>query len=292
MSIAAQLPYHPPFDWAALLRFLSARAMQGVERVDEERYLRTLSVDGVAGWVEVRDSPAGQTLRVEAAGALLPVLPALLARLSHLFDLSARPHLIAARLGRDPLLAAAVERCPGLRVPRAADGFELAVRAVLGQQITVKAATTLAGRFADAFGEAIRTPHAELTRLCPRAEVVAGLSPASLAALGVVQSRARSLIALAAEVASGRLKLEPGADPEETMQRLVALPGIGGWTAQYVAMRALGWGDAFPKEDVVLRKRLGGLTAKGADARSQVWRPWRSYAVLHLWHGGAGAVSR
>jgi AraC family transcriptional regulator of adaptative response / DNA-3-methyladenine glycosylase II len=291
MRIAAQLEYHPPFDWAALLRFLSARAMKGVERVGGESYFRTVSIDGVAGWIEVRDVPALRMLQVEAAGALMPVFPALLARLSHLFDLSARPDVIAARLRQDPLLAAAVGRSPGLRVPGAVDGFELVVRAILGQQITVKAATTLAGRFAEAFGEAISTPHADLARLCPRAEVVAGLSPGSLAALGVVQSRARSLIAVAGEVASGRLQLVPGADPEATMQRLVALPGIGGWTAQYVAMRALRWGDAFPREDVVLRKRLGGVTAKAAEARSRAWRPWRSYAVLHLWQSDARVAS-
>jgi AraC family transcriptional regulator of adaptative response / DNA-3-methyladenine glycosylase II len=185
---------------------------------------------------------------------------------------------------QDNLLADAVARNPGLRVPGAFDGFELAVRAILGQQITVKAATTLAGRFAEAFGETIDTPYHELQHLWPTPHRVASVKVEALVTLGIVKTRARSIIAVAAEIASNRLKLEAGAHPDVTIEQLVALPGIGTWTAQYIVMRALRWPDAFPKEDIALRNRLGGVTAAQAEDMSQAWRPWRSYATLHLWH--------
>jgi AraC family transcriptional regulator of adaptative response / DNA-3-methyladenine glycosylase II len=191
--------------------------------------------------------------------------------------------VIGAHLAQDSLLTNAVAHNPGLRVPGAFDGFELALRAILGQQITVKGATTLAGRFVEAFGEALETPHVGLTHVCPTPQRIAAASLEEVAALGIPQVRARSIITLAQEVASGRLHLEPGLDPERTMAQLVALPGIGPWTAHYIAMRALRWPDSFPKEDIALRKRLGGVTPASAEALSQRWRPWRSYATLHLW---------
>ena len=214
------------------------------------------------------------------------MLPALLDRLRHVFDLSARPDVIAAQLMRDPVLADAVQRNPGLRVPGAFDGFELAVRAILGQQVTVKAATTLAGRFVEAFGEPIETPQPGLTRLCPIPRRIAEATVDEVASLGIIRTRARSIIALAQEITSGRLRLEAGAQPDGTMAQLVALPGIGMWTAQYIAMRALRWPDAFPQGDVAMLKQLGGVSAARAEELSQAWRPWRSYATLHLWQRG------
>jgi AraC family transcriptional regulator of adaptative response / DNA-3-methyladenine glycosylase II len=225
---------------------------------------------------------------VEISHSLAPVLPALLARIRNLFDLSARPDVISEHLSRDPRIADSVARNPGLRVPGAFNSFELAVRAVLGQQVTVKGASTLAGRFADAFGEPIETPFPDLTRLSPTPSRVAAAGEEELAALGVVRARARAIIALAGEVASGRLVLEPGTDVDRAIERLVALPGIGPWTAKYIAMRALRSPDAFPREDLVLRNRLGGVTPAAAEALSLPWRPWRSYATLHLWREGAG----
>jgi AraC family transcriptional regulator of adaptative response / DNA-3-methyladenine glycosylase II len=156
------------------------------------------------------------------------------------------------------------------------------MRAILGQQITVKAATTLAGRVAEKYGAAIETPYAELTRLAPSAERIAKAREKDLAALGVLPARSRSIIELAKAMSKG-LALEPGADPESTMSELTALPGIGPWTASYIAMRALRWADAFPKDDVVLRAQLGGVTGAEADRISQAFRPWRSYATMHLW---------
>ena len=282
-TLALQLTYRPPFDWPGMLAFMATRAMRGVEWVYEDAYFRTVRLGGRSGWIHVRHAPERNALLVEITHSLVPVLPALLGRLRHLFDLSARPDVIAAHLERDALLAEAVARNPGLRVPGAFDGFEMAVRAILGQQVTVKAATTLAGRFVEAFGEPIETPYPALSRLCPTPQRIAAVDVSDLAKLGIIQTRARSIIALAGEVTSGRLKLEAGAHPDAMMKQLVALPGIGAWTASYIAMRALRWPDAFPKEDIALRNNLGGVTAAQAEALSQAWRPWRSYATLHLW---------
>ena len=282
-SFTLQLAYRPPFDWAGMTHFLAARALKGVEWLHDDAYYRTARLGGHGGWISVRHAPEKRALLVELTHSLMPVLPAVLGRLRHAFDLSARPDVIAAKLGETELLADIVARNPGLRVPGAFDGFELAVRAILGQQVSVKAATTLAGRYVTALGEPLATPHAALTHVSPRPERVARARVEELTSLGLTESRARSIIALAKEMVTGRLRLEPGAPPGDTVERLVALPGIGMWTAQYIAMRALRWPDAFPKEDLALRRNLGGVTPARAEAMSQAWRPWRSYATLHLW---------
>ncbi|MFI5256249.1 MAG: AlkA N-terminal domain-containing protein [Gemmatimonadales bacterium] len=282
-TFTLRLSYRPPFDWGGLLRFLGARALKGVESVRDGEYLRTISLGDHAGWIRVTDVPAKRSVAVELTHSLTPVLPALLGRLRHLFDLAARPDLIAAHLADSELLAAAVSENPGLRVPGAFDGFELAMRAILGQQVTVKGATTIAGRVVAAFGEPIATPHRELRRLSPTPERIAAIQVEELASLGIVRTRAESVIALAREIAAGRLVLDAGADPARTMERLVALPGIGAWTAQYVAMRALRWPDAFPKEDVALRKRGGGGAAAPAEDGGQAGRTTRSNSSGDIW---------
>lgn len=286
-SRTLRLAYRPPFDWDGMLRFLGARAMAGVEQVDDGEYRRTVQVGPHRGWIRVRHEAHARALLVDMPNALMPVLPAVLGRIRHLFDLDARPDLINAHLAADPLLEGAVARNPGLRVPGAFDGFELAVRAILGQQVSVKAATTFGGRFAAAFGEPAATPFDGLARTCPAPERIAGLADGAFAGIGITAARARTIRTLAGEIAAGRLRLQPGGHPAEVMARLVALPGIGPWTAHYVAMRALRWPDAFPREDMVLRRRLGDVTAAEAEARSAPWRPWRSYATLHLWNGAA-----
>ncbi|MFI5227670.1 MAG: AlkA N-terminal domain-containing protein [Gemmatimonadales bacterium] len=283
--LALRLGYRPPFDWPAMVEFLSARALAGVEAVVSGVYLRTATLGSHVGWVRVHDQTTERALVVELSDSLVPVLPTLLGRLRQLFDLNARPDVIAEHLARDERLQALVAKSPGLRAPGAFDGFELALRAVLGQQITVKAASTLGSRVVAAYGAAVDTPHDALTRAAPTAERLAAASVEELASLGIVRSRASTIVALAREVAERRLILEPGGDPEATMAQLVALRGIGAWTAQYIALRALRWTDAFPKEDVVLRKQLGGISARDAELISQAWRPWRSYATLHLWRG-------
>lgn len=278
-----QLSYRPPYDWEGILEFLRARMIKDVELVTGDSYARTVRLGKHTGWLKVTHTPEKHALMVEFTHALAPVLPALLGRLRDLFDLTARPDLIAAHLVRDKTLRPAVKKNPGLRVPGAFDGFEMVVRAILGQQITVKAATTIACRFADAFGEKIETPFPDLTRLSPLANRVARASVDDIARLGIVSARARTIIALAQAFDSGALKLSAGANPDTAIAQLVALPGIGPWTAHYIAMRALRWPDAFPKEDIAVRNNLGGVTAKEAEVLSQNWRPWRSYAVMHVW---------
>jgi AraC family transcriptional regulator, regulatory protein of adaptative response / DNA-3-methyladenine glycosylase II len=288
-----RMAYRPPFDWDGLLEFLAARALSGVELIDGRHYLRTVQLGAARGWIRVGPSELRHTLQLEFSHALAPSLPSLLRRVRALFDLDARPDLIAAHLRRDPRLAAAVRRAPGQRVPGAFHGFELGLRAILGQQVTVRAATTIAGRFVDAFGEPLVTPYPGLRRLTPTPERVAEAAVDDIARLGIVSARARTILALAHAVVAGDLALDDHAhpDPDAAVARLSALPGIGPWTAHYIAMRALRWPDAFPKEDVAVRRGLGVATAAEAEALSQAWRPWRSYAVMHLWRMSAGLTA-
>jgi len=279
-----QLVYRPPYDWPGMLAFLAARTMKSIECVIGDSYMRTVLIGKYSGWISVTHAPEKSALLVEFTHSLLPVLPALLARLRNLFDLAARPDVIAAHLMKDKLLKKAVSNNPGLRVPGAFDGFEMAVRAILGQQISVKAATTLACRFAEAFGQKIETSFTELTRLSPLPDRIANADIGDIAKLGIVATRAKCIVALAKAFAAAELKLDAGADPDVTIKKLTTFPGIGQWTAHYIAMRALRWPDAFPKEDIAIRNKLGGITAKQAEAMSQQWRPWRSYAVLHIWN--------
>jgi AraC family transcriptional regulator of adaptative response / DNA-3-methyladenine glycosylase II len=278
-----RLSYRPPYDWEEILKFLGARMIRGVELATADSYARTVRLGKRTGWIKVTHSPEKRGLVVEFAHTLAPVLPALLGRLRNLFDLTARPDLIAAHLIKDKHLKKSVTKNPGLRVPGAFDGFEMAIRAILGQQITVKAATTIAGRFAEAFGERIRTPFPELTRLSPLAPRIAKASVGDIAKLGIVRTRAASILALARAFQAGSLRLDAGTSPEADIAQLTALPGIGQWTAHYIAMRASRWPDAFPKEDIAVRNSLGRVSTKQAEEISQAWRPWRSYAVMHLW---------
>ena len=284
-----ELAFRPPFDWDGLLAFLSARCVAGVEEVTAGEYRRTLRLDSGGdappnGWLTVTLAPAARhAVALTVSPGLQRALPAVLAGVGRLCDLSCDPQAVAQGLG--PLAASA----PGLRVPGAIDGFEVAVRAVLGQQVSVKAAHTLAGRVVEAFGEPVTTPFTALHQLFPTPARLAQLDPTALAALGIVRSRAHTLVTLARAVATGELDLGPCADVDATLARLQALPGIGPWTAQYIALRALGWPDAWPSGDVVLCKVLGGVTRGQADTLAQAWRPWRSYATLHLWRSASSA---
>ena len=280
-----QLSYRPPYDWNGVLAFLAARALAGVELVTDHSYARTVQLGKAQGWIRVTQSRNQHALVVEFTDSLTPMLPALRSRTRALFDLDARPDVIAKRLGRDARLAPSVKANPGMRVPGAFNGFELGLRAILGQQVTVKAATTIAGRFVQAFGKPVVTPLPELHRFTPRPARVGRASLDDIARHGIVAARARSIIALARMQRSAAFRLDGGAhhDPEAFIRRLAELPGIGPWTAHYIAMRALRWPDAFPKEDIAVRNNLGGVTAKEAEALSQPWRPWRSYAVMHVW---------
>jgi AraC family transcriptional regulator of adaptative response / DNA-3-methyladenine glycosylase II len=282
-AFALDLPYRAPLAWGALLAFLAPRASAGVELASGGCYARTVEIAAQRGWVRVAPSPRANALRAHVSASLAPVLMTVAARLRALFDLAADPARIEAQLGADGALRPLVTQRPGLRVPGAFDGFELLARAILGQQVSVAAATTFAARLAARFGEAIETPFEGLSRLTPRATRIASARIDAIAASGLTRARAESLRAAARACADGTLDLAPGADPERVREALLALPGVGPWTADYVLMRAVAWPDAFPHGDLGLRRALGGVDARTVLARAEAWRPWRAYGALHLW---------
>lgn len=284
-SSRLKVSWRPPFDWQAMLIFLATHSLIGVEQVDltAESYTRTVQLGACQGWIQVINLPAEFCLQVEFSHTLIPVLPALLRRLRQLFDLNAQPQIIFAALSRDPRLRPSLDKNPGLRIPCAFSGLELAVRAILGQQITVKAATTLSSRLVQAFGEPFETPFPDLTRLSPQAIRLAQSSCDEMCPHGIISNRAQSIISLAQACLSGELNFAGGYSAQEMAKRLQRIPGIGPWTAQYIAMRALNWPDAFPREDIAIRNNLGGVTARQAEIMAEAWRPWRSYAVMHIW---------
>ncbi len=281
-GLHCQLEFRPPFAWQHLLEYLRLRAIPGIEMADATHYRRTVAIDQHSGWIAVSQSKRANALDVEIATSLAPVIGAVIVRVKRLFDLGAVPDAVSALLSEDPLLGKAVRRIPGLRVAGAFDGFELAVRAILGQQVSVKGATTLAGRWAQAFGAPIATPYASLNRLTPAAERMAAVPAEHIAALGIVGARARSLSALAAAVRERRVVLNFAANVEQQIEALLSLPGVGPWTAQYIAMRALNWPDAFPSGDLMLM-RAANATRKELERLAEAWRPWRAYATHYLW---------
>jgi len=282
--LVLRLDFRPPLDWNAMVEFLAGRCTAGVEQIEGEAYRRTVRLGTRTGWVSVTRDPTHTALRAEVSLSLASALLPLVARLRGLLDLDAHPGAVAAALHRDPLLAPSVRRNPGLRVTGAVDGFEAAMRVVLGQQVSVKAATTVAGRVAAALGEPVETPFSGLDRLPPTPEAVVAAGEDRLARIGMPGARARTLIALASAVLSGELPLTRGADPEKVRDRMLALPGVGPWTANLVAMRALGAPDAFPAGDLGVLRALGTRTALEAEVRAEAWRPWRAYAAMHLWN--------
>ena len=283
----ARLEFRPPIAWQSLLAYLRLRAVPGVESVDDTHYRRTVQIGDHQGWIAVSLNRGGAAVDLEMSHTLAPVCGAVVGRVAELFDLGAVPDAVTAVLCGDPLLAPSVRQLPGLRVPGAFDGFELGVRAILGQQVSVKSATTMAGRWAQHFGSPLATPHPGLHHLAPNASRMAATAADDIAATGMVGSRARCIVELARAVIDGRVTLGIAADGgvcnvEEQIARLQRLPGIGPWTAQYVAMRALRWRDAFPGTDLMLL-RAARSTPKELLARAEAWRPWRAYATHYLW---------
>jgi AraC family transcriptional regulator of adaptative response / DNA-3-methyladenine glycosylase II len=284
--ILLKLGVRPPFAWRSMIGFLAGRAGAGTEKVNGDSYLRTVRLGRHSGYIIAE--PLSETLLgVRVAPALLPVLPELRARLQRLFDLGANPLSIDALLGRHPSLRGHVKRTPGLRVPGALNGFELALRAVLGQQVSVKAATTVFGRFVETFGARVETPEPDIQRLAPDAADVANASLQQLMSRGLNRRRAESVQFLARAVADGALRLDAPADPAAMRVALQELPGIGPWTAEYVAMRALGDPDAFPSSDLGLLNALGVEKPAALLALAEAFRPFRAYAAVHLWSRAA-----
>jgi len=272
-TLTVRLQHRQPYAAQPVLDWLGGRAVAGVEEVEGDTYRRVLA----GGVVELTPRPdAGHVIARLDIDDLRSV-SSVVARCRRLLDLDADPVAVDSVLGRDQLLAPAVRRVPGIRVPGAVDGFELAVRAVLGQQVSVRAARTFAARLVERCGKPLTRPRGSLTHAFPTADAVAD---ADLDGIGLTGGRIRTLRALASAVASGELVIDPIADREETRRRLLALPGVGPWTVEYVAMRALGDPDAFPATDLVLRRAIAGADPGRTDA----WRPWRSYAAMHLWH--------
>lgn len=279
------LDYRPPFDWDSLMAFFAARAMPLVEHVEAGVYRRCVrgssSTDAPGGWIEVRHDPGRSRVQLTLSDSLRADLVPLLAAVRRQFDLDCDPHRVVETLGE---LAASR---PGLRLPGAIDGFEQAVRAILGQQISVAAATTLAGRLVLHHGTPIATPFATLTHLFPAAAEISQLIESDFTGLGILATRARSIMALARAVASGVLRLDAQAPLAQTRAQLLELPGIGEWTAQYIALRCLSWPDAFPHTDLIIRRAFPGLKPEQILAAAECWRPWRGYATLHLWKQAA-----
>jgi AraC family transcriptional regulator, regulatory protein of adaptative response / DNA-3-methyladenine glycosylase II len=281
-SLCVQLDFRPPFAWNSLLAYLRMRAIPGVEMADATHYRRTVRIGESKGWISVSMLPTGTALNLELSPSLTPVFGAVIARVKHLFDLDAIPDAVSNLLNKDVLLAPTVRRLPGLRVAGAFDGFELAVRTVLGQQVSVKGATTIAGRWAATFGTRIDTPFPQLTYLSPSAGHMLDVAHERVAALGMVSARARCLVGLAKAVAERKVVLSCASNVEEQIEALMSLPGIGPWTANYIAMRALRWPDAFPTGDLMLM-RASQANQKQLQERAKAWQPWRAYAAHYLW---------
>lgn len=278
-----RLNYKPPLDFARMLDFLKARAIPGVEAVDESSYKRTVVVNRSPETVEIRRDTTHPALLMTVHGGR-GKLSGLVKRARHFFDLDADPARIARRLRRSERLASLVSAAPGLRVPGAWDAFELAVRAVLGQQVSVRGATTLAGRLVQHYGQHIDTGVPGLSHAFPTADV---LAEADLSGIGIPQARAATIRFLASAVARREVVLDSSAGLDDAVDGLCRIPGVGPWTAHYIAMRGLGHRDAFPASDLGVRRALsnGAVLISPAEAGrlAEEWRPWRAYAVMYLW---------
>jgi AraC family transcriptional regulator of adaptative response / DNA-3-methyladenine glycosylase II len=288
-SLSVRLAYRPPYDWDAMLAFLRARAIPGVEMVSESVYRRTIAIGEASGMIEV--APADKN-RVDVSVRFpdMAALPQIIARVRRVFDLAADPDMIGEHLSLDPVLAPLVAARPGLRVPGGWDGFELAVRAIFGQQITVPAATKLLGRLVEAHGARLPAPIRDVEGLGHLFPSPARVANADLSVLGMPKARAVAVTSLARAICADPAIFSRGACLEEAIAKLRSLPGIGEWTAQYIAMRELREPDAFPAADIGLLRAMATADGRPSPAellaRAERWRPWRAYAALHLWAAG------
>ncbi len=286
-----RLAFRPPYDWSQVRDFLAARAVPGVERVGEREYARTVACEGGYARISVRPLDDDHALELRVHGAPPTALFALSSAARRMFDLSCDPGPIVSALRQDALLSPIVRRHPGLRIPGTWEPFECAVRAIVGQQVTVAGGRTLLARLVARAGQPVSGGAPGLTHLFPDATMLAS---ADLDGLGLTTARVRALRALAAAVLGG---LDLNASAVDVVAALVELPGVGAWTAQYVALRGLGDPDAFPASDLVLRQAAAAgdtpLTTRALEERAESWRPWRGYATVHLWSSmSAASASR
>jgi AraC family transcriptional regulator of adaptative response / DNA-3-methyladenine glycosylase II len=288
-TLRFELSYRPPFAWHGVLAFLAHRQVRGVEHVGDDIYARSIAFEHagrqLAGWIRVEHAPLRHALEVTVSASLQSAIAQLLGRVRRLFDTHCRPELVDAHLG------ALAADFPGMRVPGAVDGFEIAVRAIVGQQISVANARVVLGRIAERFGSPIVDAPFGLRSAFPTAEAIAQLEAEDLITTGLIRIRAEAIIAVAQEVASGRIALEPLVPLEDTLAALRRIRGVGEWTVQYIAMRALGWPNAFPEGDAVLKKHLGFTVTAALNEHASQWAPWRAYATVHLWRQHEAAKS-
>lgn len=301
-GIVLRLAYRPPYAWNAVISYLRGRAMPGLEAVvqegpagDQATYVRSVRIQGISGWLKVSHVPQKNQLSLQLAPQLTPVLMPLLARVRQQFDLEANPAFIESHLQQDALLAAQIRATPGLRVPGAFDSFELAIRAVLGQQVSVAGATTVAGRLVQRFGDPVVSPWSLITHHFPTPETILALPSAELAAIGIPGTRAQTLQNVARFALAGGFERLPDRAQTTMLDNMKSVRGIGEWTAQYIAMRALRFPDAFPAGDLGLQKAAAQLavptatpgqmrwTEKQLLLQAQTWSPWRAYAAMLLW---------
>lgn len=285
-----RLPYQPPWEWQQFRSHFALRAVTGLEALEADSYSRSFSLDGQTGWLRVTSLPDQNALQLQALVASTSQQAKLIERVRRMFGLDSNPVTIARHLAKDELLAPLVQRNPGLRLPVAFDPFEQAVRAIIGQQVTVKAAVTLTRRLVERIGAPLEVkPDTIVSHLFPTAQA---LAEAVLAGIGMPGKRVQCLQHFAARIADGSLKLSLENGSDALIERLCALPGIGPWTAQYIALRAFGEADAFPASDLGQLKAPvrgpEGIDARRLQARAEAWRPWRAYAAAHLWQFHTG----
>lgn len=292
-ALVLRLAYRPPYNWPEMLRYLATRGIPGVEAIDfdTQSYARSVRIEKAEGWLRVRNLEAKNQLELEVAPQLAPHLMFLLSQVRTQFDLDANPTVIEAHLMQDALLAKQVKAVPGLRVPGTFDVFELAVRAVLGQQVSVAGATTLSGRMVQRFGDPVATPMAAVTHHFPQAQTLAMADVEAIIKIGMPTSRATTIRNIAQFAADGGLNMSPAISLQQAVEQLKSVRGIGEWTAQYIALRALRFPDAFPAGDLGLQKAAateetpnGRMTEKQLLERAVDWSPWRGYAALVLWN--------
>lgn len=290
-TVSVFLGWRAPYDWDSMLRFLAPRALPGIERVQEGAYARTVRIwdrngKPCCGTIRVLPEKKKEALRVTLSDSLVPVLPQVLGRVRQMFDLDCDPEVIAAKLSSlETVLPGGYD--PGTRVPGCFEPFEMACRAIIGQQITVRAATTLSGRMVEACGSLIPAGREGLCRVFPQPEEIAALGSSvteKLGSIGIIASRSTAIQKLAAALADGSIRLDRMADPEEQMARMQQIRGIGSWTAKYIAMRTMGWTDAFLETDAGIRSVLPDYSDRERLCLSEPWKPWRSYATMAIWN--------